>query len=300
MIEPARRPSSARSSARSCRLAGACAAALWLSGAPGAGHATPRPLPFTYPYMTLPRGKLEVEQYLDFIPVRIARELPTGDQEAIWSARALLQTELEYGVTDRLEVAFYFAFRQGAAESPVLRFDGIKQRVRYRFADPGAWPVDVGVYFEAAQMHNEIELEEKVLLSRSFGPLRLNANLWIEQEHYFQDDETKHIYNPTLGASWELSPRFMLGLEYWARGRFDRSRAGASTTAGGTAVETDRAPGTDAPPRTYHYLGPTVLVQSGEVFLSVGAYGRLDLGREIAVGESFGRVWVRALLGVGL
>ncbi len=77
-------------------------------------RATPRPLPFTYPAETLPEGVLEAEQYADLVPVRVAREDAAGTQ-AVTSIRSVLQTELEYCITDRLELGFYFAFRQNAS-----------------------------------------------------------------------------------------------------------------------------------------------------------------------------------------
>jgi hypothetical protein len=274
---------------RAAVLAGSLALAAGLL-ASGIARATPRPLPFTYPYGTLPAGKLELEQYVDLVPVRIARELPTGDRESVWSLRSVLQTEVEFGLTDRLEGALYFAFRQSAAEAPSLRFDGLKQRLRYRFAEAGQWPVDTAVYLEVAEFHNEFELEEKIILARRFGRLLLDANLWVEQEYYFQDKDAKFIYNPTLGASLELSPAFMVGLEYWARGRFDQVETAAAAGAS-----------SEAPTGARHYLGPTALVQHGEYFLSAGAYLRLDHpGDDLPVGEAFGRVWLRLLVGVGL
>jgi hypothetical protein len=261
-----------------------------ISIVPLAARATPRPLPFTYPVATLPAGKLEIEQYVDLVPVRIARELPTGEREAVWSMRSALQTELEFGITDRVEGALYFALRQSAAEAPTLRFDGLKQRVRARFADPGAWPVDLGAYLEVAEFHNEFELEQKLIVSRRFGALLLDANLWVEQEYYFQDEEWKFIYNPTVGAALELTPALSVGLEYWLRGRFDEPEPPTASAAS-----------SEAPTGTRHYLGPTLLVQRGEYFLSMGGYLRVDhLGDSLPVGEQFGRVWLRLLVGVGL
>lgn len=254
--------------------------------------ANPRPLPFSYPYVTLPEGSLEVEQYIDLVPVRVARELPDGTLEGVTSVRSQLTTELEYAVTDRLEVALYFAFRQGAtAGTPFLRFQGLKQRARYRFADVGEWPVDVGIYLEIAEFHDELEFEEKLLLSRNFGGVTMVANLWVEQEYYFQTKETKYIYNPTVGGSYDVRPWLQVGAEYWARGRFD-------STSGDVVGDTGS---TDAPTRTLHYAGPTVMVQAEKVWLAVGAYARLDnLGDAPIVDDPYGKLWVRAIVGIDL
>jgi hypothetical protein len=242
-------------------------------------RANPHPLPFTYPYETSAKGAVEIEQYADVTPVRVARELPDGTLEGVWSMGSALTTELEYGITDRLELGWYFAFKQEASLDPALTFDGLKQRLRLRLAEAGEWPVNVGLYFEIAELHDELELEEKILLSRRFGALNVATNLWIEQEYIIPDDEVEHIYNPTLGASYELSPAFSLGLEYWLRGHFGERFADDSR----------------------HYLGPTVMLQSGETWLSLGAYLRLDhFSRDAVVDDQYGKVWFRAIIGLGL
>jgi hypothetical protein len=254
--------------------------------------ANPRPLPFSYPYVTLPEGSFEIEQHVDLIPVRVARELPDDTLEGVTSVRSQLTTELEYAVTDRLEVALGFAFRQGAsAGTPSLRFQGLEQRVRYRFADAGEWPVDVGIYLEIAEFHDELAFAEKILLSRTFGGVTMVANLWVEQEYDFQTNATKHIYNPTVGGSYDVRPWMQVGAEYWARGRFD-------STAGDVIGQTGS---TDAPTRTLHYAGPTVMVQATKVWLSVGAYARLDnLGDAPIADDPYGKLWVRAIVGIDL
>ena len=252
------------------------AAALLLSSA-GEAPASPRPLPFSYPYETLPAGKLEVEQYVDLVPLRVPEEQPDGTMEGVTSFRSELQTELEFGVTDRLEAGWYLVFAEDAGSGTAMSFRGIKQRLRYRLGEAGEWPVNVGLYLEAAEFRDELELEEKLLLSRRFGALNVVANLVLEQEYVWSQDDVKLIYAPTFGVSYELMPQLMFGAEYWSKGSV----------------------GDDAVSR--HYVGPTALVQSGEVFVSLGVYLRVDnLGDDIATGDAFGRVWVRALIGIGL
>jgi hypothetical protein len=266
----------------------ALAAGLVVAAAAPSVRANPHPLPFSYPYQTLPKGKIEVEEIADFIPMRVARENEDGTRDAVTSIRSRLVTELELGITDRLELGLYFQFQQGAtADTPALRFDGMKQRLRYRFAEEGDLPVDLGVYFELAEFHNEIEIEEKLLLSKRFGYLTAVSNLWIEQEYYFQAQEWKLVYNPTLGMHYELSPSFMLGFEYWARGRFDEPKEN------GAAIS-------DTPTGARHFLGPTVLLQSGEAWWSTGVYARLDhLGDALQAEDPYGKVWIRTMVGLG-
>ncbi len=261
---------------------------LALLALPSGALANPHPLPYSYPYQTLPKGKIEVEEIADLIPMRVAREKEDGTRDAVTAVRSQLQTELELGISDRLELALYFSFHQSAtADTPAMRFDGLKQRLRYRFAEEGDLPVDLGVYFEVAEFYNEVELEQKLLMSRRFGYLTAVCNLWVEQEYYFQDREWKLIYNPTLGASYEFSPSFMLGLEYWVRGRFDK----ADTVAGASS---------DIPTGARHFLGPTFLLQSGEAWWSTGVYARMDhLGDSLRAEDPYGKVWIRTMVGLG-
>jgi hypothetical protein len=270
----------------STRFRLALAFGLGLVALPAPARANPHPLPYSYPYQTLPKGKIEVEEIADLIPMRVAREKEDGTRDAVTAVRSQLQTELELGLSDRLELALYFSFHQSAtADTPAMRFDGLKQRLRYRFAEEGDLPIDLGVYFEVAEFYNEVELEQKLLMSRRFGYLTTVCNLWVEQEYYFQDRDWKLIYNPTLGATYEFSPNFMLGLEYWARGRFDKDHAAATS---------------DAPTGTRHYLGPTFLLQSGEAWWSTGVYARLDhLGDSLQAGDPYGKVWIRTMVGLG-
>lgn len=264
-------------------FAGAVAvAATWLDASSAA--ANPRALPFTYPHQTLAQGEFEAEQYFDTTPVRVIREDEDGSR-AVTSFRSQLQTELEYGLTDRLEVGWYFVFRQAASPgTPIVGFTGVKQRLRYRFADAGEWPVNVGVYFEVAEYHNEIEVEEKLLLSRRFGRLNLMTNLWIEQEYYFQTEVWKFLYNPTAGLTFDIAPNVIIGAEYWARGSFVQSSAALGNLPNAT-------------PR--HYLGPTMLAAGGPYWFSIGAYTRLDsLDEPLEPYESWGRFYVRAIIGI--
>ncbi len=247
--------------------------------------ATPHALPFSYPYATLGQGALEIEQYADLTPSPMLIGTGAGGRPLTQTAlRAVMTTEIEYGLTDRLEGGFYL---QGSNDTTApggtipARIDGIKQRLRYRFADPGVLPIDVSVYGEVSEFVDEIELEAKVNLEKRIGRLQLLVNLWAEREFYYSG-VAEWVVNPTAGASFQISPAFQLGLEYWGHGEF-----------GG-----DDPPGAFNP-QFHHYLGPALLLQTGRIWLAAAPYVRLDhLGRAPAVGDEFGPVWVRTILGL--
>jgi hypothetical protein len=253
----------------------------------GRARANPRPLPFTYQSETLPEGAVEVEQFMDLVPVR-ALSATSASPDPVWFLASELQTEFEVGLTNRLELGLYVSFVPRAGEDyaqvPVMPFgNGLKQRLRYRLADPQAWPVDVALYGEVSENEREVELEAKVILQRRAGPVRFITNLWAEHELYL-DGHREWVLNPTLGATAELSPRYSVGAEGWMRVEYP----------------TD-APATRAFNLGPHvYAGPAFLASFGRLWWSAGTYVRLtELDRATQLGDTYGRFWVRTIIGLG-
>lgn len=255
-------------------------------GFAGLAAATPRALPFTYPYATLPQGNIEVEQFVDVTP-SVALSTSTGAPANL--ALLLFTTEVEYGLTDRLELGLYFQLAPGAGEgfsgAATLQPTAVKQRLRYRFGQEGQLPIDISVYGEVAESDREIEIEAKLNLQKRFGYLHLLTNLWAEYELYY-DGRREWVLNPTLGATYEVTQALHVGAEGWMRAEF---------------------PETSPPsPRPYElgphvFVGPTVMLNFGRLWWTVGGYFRVsDTGRPVAPGDAFGRVWVRSVVGVDL
>jgi hypothetical protein len=248
-----------------------------------AAHANPRPLPFSYPYETLPEGQAEIEQYVDATPLRIVN--PENPARRVWDTGYQLQTEFEYGISDRLELGLYLVY--AADPGGPLGFDGVKQRLRLRLAEQGEWPVDIGLYGEVSEMHDELELEERVIIARRFDKVRVMANLWLEQgfERYKGDPEL--FVRPTLGVTGELTPNVHLGVEYWMSARLgnDEDSTGAD----------------DFNRHTQHYVGPAVSLQFGKLWWTTGAYLRLnDMSRSGELGDRYGHAWVRSVVGLSI
>lgn len=261
-----------------------------LSLLPTAAIASPHALPYSYPYATNGKGETEVEQYVDMTPV------PTYDSTGAspTSIRAVLVTEIEYGLTDRLEGGFYLQATTdtGAGTGSVpLRFDGVMQRLRYRIADPGVLPVDLSVYGEIAEFSTEIELEAKLNLEKRLGPVQILVNLWAEREFYYAGQQ-EWVLNPTAGFSVDITPSVHLGLEYWMHAEYGAT-VNANNAGGGASTAFN--------PGDHHYLGPALMVQGNRLWLAVAPYLRLDdWGRSAQVGDQYGRFWVRAIVGFEL
>lgn len=251
--------------------------------APSLARANPKPLPFSYPFMTLPKGNVEVELYGDLTPLR-ALSTTTGDEATY--ARTQFQVEVEIGLLDYLELGLYVKATpppgEGYQQTANQENGGqLKQRLRARFADPNEWPVDLSVYFELVEALDEVELEAKLNLARRFERLHLMANLSGEVEFYF-DGHRDYVLNPSAGFAYEAMAALQPGFEYWTR------------------VEFADIEGQELSVQQAHYLGPTLLLQFDKIWWSTGFYFRVDnIGEQRIPGESFGRIWVRTIVGAG-
>jgi hypothetical protein len=263
---------------------GLCCALAFVSAR---AAATPRPLPFTYQHEQLDAGESEIEQYADFTPVR-AQSSQTG--ELVYYGLTQFQTEFEHGITPRLELGLYLTFvpttSNGFMEVPrATEGNGLKQRLRYQLAPTGEWPIDVALYGEVVENEREVELEAKLILQRRFERLRVIANIVGEREFYY-DGKHDLVFAPSAGLTFEASPRIQPGFEWWMRSEYPEENPPS--------------------PRPFalgphHYAGPTLLMLLGRAFLTAGAYVRLsDTSHSLGLGEGFGRVWFRTLVGVGL
>ncbi len=260
-----------------------CAALFLLGGlaAAPAVDATPRPLPYTYVYETLPAGEAEIELYTDLTPLRLVDAAAAPGMHLV----PQYQVEIEYGLTDRLELGLYLAYAptdfSGYLYAPhTTEGSGVKQRLRYRFGEAGQWPVDSAVYGELAENDHELEFEGKVILQRRVGAFRLAANAWAEAEYEWAGNEKALVLNPTAGAVLEKWVTVQPGIEYWMHGEYVN--------------------GTGWVIKPTHYVGPTVMLQLGKVWWSSGFYFRASGLHTPAVGsgDPLGAVWARTIVGV--
>jgi hypothetical protein len=256
----------------------------------GSAAANPRPLPFTYPYETLPERSAEIEFYGDMTPLRVAADPTDPSKGRIYEPSYLLQTEFEYGITDRWELGLYQQFEATPQDggTNTMTFDGFKWRIRHRFADAGELPVDIAAYLEVETLHDELGFEGKIILAKHFGDWHWMANLWVE-ESLQRPWDTAHtwqfIVNPTTGLTYEITPVVRVGAEYWARGELDTS---------------GEAPLAAINDRVHHFLGPTFHGNFGTLWWTLGLYANLNNVNNPQPGEIYGPMWLRSVIGVNL
>ena len=241
--------------------------ALTLSWA-GLAQADRRIFAFTYPYMTLPKGSLEMEHYLD-LGLNNWDNPATPQVEHDWTKPAWQhQIEFEYGITDRLDFGFYNVFVQDPFGT--LHFDGIKARSRYRFADPGVHAIDTGVYLEFSYFGDEVEIEQKLILSKILGHVEIAFNGTVEEGFELGNKEWEYLLTPSLGVGYHLSPGFALTLEYVGRMQIAEEKVEYYVS----------------------YLGPGLSVAAGQFYWTLAS--EWQLGKESSVAA----IQVRSILGI--
>ena len=149
-----------------------------------------------------------------------------------------LATELEYGVTDRFQVAAYlltdYHFLQGAAggretfaDRDRFGLNGTSLEMKYQVFNPYQDRVGLSLYFEPGYRtikrvgggrQDELELETKLIVQKNFLENRLLAvfNYTIEPElekESGEDWESGLAMDWGAGLSWRIAPNWFVGAE---------------------------------------------------------------------------------------
>ena len=153
---------------------------------------------------TLDRGEFEVELYHDM-------NFSEADNDETYNSKH--QIELEYGVTDFFQLAYYEVYTWDRPRD--WERDALKIEAKLRLAKPGRWPVDVALYTEYRNPdgHRAVssdEVENKLILSKSFGPWNVVGNAVFEKK---VNTHSHWEFEYTAGASYALTPTIQVGLE---------------------------------------------------------------------------------------
>ena len=124
--------------------------------------------------------------------------------------------ELEYGVTDKLQVSLYLAdwFYKNQREHSGFAYSDSAIELIYNLTNPVDDPLGLSIYAEIKAGYRLIELESKLIAQKNFGPLILTYNATLEalwEGHSLQERQGE--FQQAFGASYELSPRLSAGIE---------------------------------------------------------------------------------------
>ena len=189
--------------------------------------------PFGYVYTTdtHQKGKREFEQWITH------RSGQSQGDFDLWQ----LRSEIEYGVTDRLQTAVYLNYGSVNAfhnrpdgttgpgafvpddVDPDARyqkrfFESISNEWIYRVLSPYKDPIGLALYIEPSWGPDKRELEAKLILQKNFLDDRLvwaaNFSLAAESERFHGEWEREGELEFTTGLAYQFAPRWHAGAEY--------------------------------------------------------------------------------------
>ena len=189
------------------KLAAVAAVILLVGSWTKDARADSRRFAWSYESTGSPAGLSEYEQWATW------KTDKSGDERF---ERLEFRQEFEHGLTDRLQVGFYFAnwryTRTAEGSDTEVRSSSLE--LIYNLRDPMTSALGVAIYGEVTLGPQVCELEGKLLLEKNLGPLVLVANSILEaawEDEDWGQDEGK--FEQTLGLSRQLSPKLLFGAE---------------------------------------------------------------------------------------
>lgn len=125
-----------------------------------------------------------------------------------------LREELEVGITDHFQIGIYPLDWSHRSEYG-YHYDGGAVELIYNLSNPVIDPIGISLYEEISIGRQHFEMESKLIAQKNFGRwiFDYNATLEAEWEDQHLEEETGE-FQQALGASYEISPRLSVGLEF--------------------------------------------------------------------------------------
>lgn len=171
---------------------------------------------FTYVYeaTTSPKGTIEIENWVTW---KTRREGGSRANEVEF------RHELEYGVTDRFQVAVYLADWKvvdsvaGGDEGAHAIYQDTAVEMIYNLTNPVTDIIGSALYGEVKLGDQKFVLEGKLLLQKNFGPVVVAYNAILEAEwegeRFGHFNERVGKFEQTFGVSYQFTPNFLVGGE---------------------------------------------------------------------------------------
>jgi hypothetical protein len=161
---------------------------------------------FTYVYeaKVAEQGEIEVENWVTW------KSGPDGRNGFDF------RHELEYGVTDRFQLALYVADWKVADNEAI--YENTALEAIYQLTDPKKAFLGSALYGEVKLGDTQFKLETKGILQKNMGPLVLAYNATLEAEWEGANlgnlDERYGKLEQSAGASWKFSDNIKVGGEF--------------------------------------------------------------------------------------
>ena len=250
------------------RLLQFCAVALGLL--PEFCPAGVRHFTFVYETTTSAPGSVEVENWVTFL---------AGDPEDKRFSELDFRHEFEFGITDHFQLSVYvadWAYQTGVADRPSgFVYSASAVEAIYNLTNPVVAPVGLSIYQELKGGDRLFESESKLIAQKNFGPLIIAYNATLEAAWEGSGlREQNGEFQQAFGASYELSPKFSLGIEMLHEFIFPEWRASEETQN--------------------FFIGPNLSVRSGRWFATVTVLAQATSTADEP------DVQVRSIVGIGL
>ena len=156
---------------------------------------------FLYEAPTSPPGSVELENTV------------TWGHGSSWND-VFIREELELGITDRFQLGIYPLDWSHQSDNG-FHYNGGAVELIYNLSNPVIDPVGISLYEEISVARQHFESESKLIAQKNFGRwiFDYNATLEAEWEDRHLEEETGE-FQQALGASYEISPRLSVGLEF--------------------------------------------------------------------------------------
>lgn len=161
---------------------------------------------FLYEATTSAPGSFELENWITW-----TRTTNPGRSDQV-----AFRHELETGVTEHFQASIYFAdwsyARSGGHSGST--YDDAALELIYNFTNPVIDPIGLSVYQEIRGGDRILEWESKVIIQKNLGPFIFAYNATLEALWEGDNlDQREGEFSNAIGASYEISPRFSVGLE---------------------------------------------------------------------------------------
>jgi hypothetical protein len=156
---------------------------------------------FLYEAPTSPPGSMELENTVTWA-------------DGSSSNNIFVREELEIGISDRFQLGIY-PLDWSHQSDDGFHYDGAAIELIYNISNPVIEPIGISLYQEMAGGRRRFESESKLIAQKNFGRwiLDYNATLEAEWEDRHLEEETGE-FQQALGASYEISPRLSVGVEF--------------------------------------------------------------------------------------
>ena len=159
---------------------------------------------YSYETTTMAKGAMELETGITW---------KTGEES---NRNFDIRHEFEYGYSDRLQLALYFAdwsYEKPTGQSGKAQFEDVAVEAIYNLTDPNTTPVGSALYGEIKGGDDFFGLEGKLLLQKNFGQWMFVYNVGGEVvwKDHNQQDEAELMQS--AGVGYQISPSWSVGTE---------------------------------------------------------------------------------------